>query len=632
LLALGSLLAEQTREGAAISTHVTDVLTRSEQMIETISATNRTLNTYMKSHRPADLAPLYVARLTIVDQARGLGRAVRSDPALAAAAAAFATYTLRGMDVMTTYANDLRQGNTAATNRINASPATRKLSVDLEHSKVVLDQLAEQQSRATLSARRVSARQTEALLLIIALAGIVLTALVTLLFGMRIVVRLRRLGDNARRLADGSPTVPDEGNDEIGELDRIYRVMADRIQDSSRQHDEVLAELRAERNVAGVLQQALLPQIAPIPGLRIDTAYATPAEGAQIGGDWFDVFALSDRLVGLSVGDVTGHGLRAAATMGFVRQAIRIVARLDTDPAAVMGRVNHVVCEESGSIVTAFFGVFDRESGRLRYALAGHGPPIVASADGAIALLEGEGMLLGLDDGTRFSAYEVRLAPGDGLVLYTDGIVEAERDYLKGMRDLEIAVRNEFRDPAANMADGIQRRIFNEAAPRDDSALLVLKILELASLPTHPQRTWSFDARDQGTAWRVKRELLAALAALGPSAPDPAVAEMVFGELLSNVVRHTPGAARVSFAVDDGHVVLSVADRGRPFPAGGGLNDGAPTPDGEAESGRGLFLVGALCRRIAIEPTADGKCLSAVLPVAEPERRDEGALSAPVGG
>jgi anti-sigma regulatory factor (Ser/Thr protein kinase) len=97
-------------------------------------------------------------------------------------------------------------------------------------------------------------------------------------------------------------------------------------------------------------------------------------------------------------------------------------------------------------------------------------------------------------------------------------------------------------------------------------------------------------------------------------------------------VRHTPGAARVSFAVDDGHVVLSVADRGRPFPAGGGLNDGVPTPDGEAENGRGLFLVGALCRRIAIEPTADGKCMSAVLPVAEPDVRNDGALSARAGG
>jgi len=266
----------------------------------------------------------------------------------------------------------------------------------------------------------------------------------------------------------------------------------------------------------------LLPEITPIAGLRLDTAYATPAEGAQIGGDWFDVFAISERLVGMSVGDVTGHGLRAAATMGFVRQAIRIVARLDTDPSAVMERVNHVVCEESGSIVTAFFGVFDRERGTLAYALAGHGPPIVATADGAISLLAGEGLLLGLDGGTRFATHVIELAPGDGLVLYTDGIVEAERDYLKGMRDLERAVRAEFHDPSGNMADGIQRRIFNEASPRDDSAVLVLKIVELAPTGDQPRREWSFDARDQRTAWRVKRELLSTLAALGPLASQVA--------------------------------------------------------------------------------------------------------------
>jgi serine phosphatase RsbU (regulator of sigma subunit)/anti-sigma regulatory factor (Ser/Thr protein kinase) len=589
-------------------------------MIETISSSNRMIYVYTKSRRAADLAPLYAARLTLDIQTRSFENALRGDPALAAAGAAYSNYSLQGMDVITTYAADMRRGDTAATSRIYASPATRQLSANLEHSKVVFDQLAERQSLQTLAARRTSAGRVETSILVIALGGIVLTMLVALLFGKRIVVRLHRLGDNASRLADGIPTIPDQGNDEIGELDRIYREMANRIQESAREHDQVLAELHAERNVANVLQQALMPEIAPIPGLRLDTAYATPAEGAQIGGDWFDVFAISDRLVGMSVGDVTGHGLRAAATMGFVRQAIRIVARLDTDPSAVMDRVNHVVCEESGSIVTAFFGVFDRERGSLAYALAGHGPPMVAAADGTISLLAGEGMLLGLERGTRFTTHVVELAPGDGLVLYTDGIVEAERDYLKGMRDLERAVRAEFRDPSVNMADGIQHRIFNEAAPRDDSAVLVVKIAELAPPASQPRREWSFDARDQGTAWRVKRELLNALAALGALAPEPAVAEMVFGELLSNVVRHTPGTARVFFTIENGHVVLSVEDRGRPFPTEGTVNDGHHRPDGDAESGRGLFLIGALCRRIAIAPTASGKCLSAVLPVANADR------------
>lgn len=606
LLAIGGWLTRQTQGSEAVGAHDTEVLKKSGHIIEALNAADRAAQAYQHSRRADDLAPLYAARLALADQARALDDAVRGDGTLATAGARYADEGRRGMEIIVAYAQALARGDAAGAARIDASPATRRLSLAIERDKAGFDQLAEQQTLDALAARRVRTRAIVRRLLAIALAGFALTLLVTLLFGMRIVRRLRRLGDNARRLADGIPTIPDRGNDEIGELDQIYRTMAERI--------------RAERNVASILQQALLPEIAPIPGLRLDTAYATPAEGTQIGGDWFDVFAISDRLVGLSVGDVTGHGLRASAMMGFVRQAIRIVARLDRDPAAVMGRVNHVVCGESGSIVTAFFGVYDRERGTLAYTLAGHAPPIVASADGTIGLLGGEGTLLGLDDDTRFTAHEVALAPGDGLVLYTDGIVEAERDYLKGMRDLENAVRAEFREPSANMADGIQRRIFNENAPRDDSAVLVLKILELTAPAAAERRRWCFDARDQETAWRSKRELLAALAALGPLAPDPAVAEMVFGELLSNVVQHTPGTARVSFDVVGGRVVLSVEDRGEPFAPGTNAQDAPPAPDGEAESGRGLFLIRTLCPHIAVEPAPGGKRLTAVLPPAENPR------------
>jgi anti-sigma regulatory factor (Ser/Thr protein kinase) len=631
LLALGSLLVEQTRQGAVLSARVADDLTRSEQMIETISHSNRIVQQYAKTKSPADYARLLDAGSTAIEQTRTFERAIARDPALAPIGRAYGRYTLAGMDVMKRYADAIRAGNMAAATALGAAPATRQLSMNLEHAKVQFDQAAQARSGEQLDARRDTARKTEAGLVVVALAGIAGTTLVALLFGMRIVARLRLLGDNARRLSEGLPTVPDTGNDEITELDRIYRTMADRIQASSEAHSEVMAELRRERDVASVLQQALLPEIPSIPGLRLDTAYATPAEGAQIGGDWFDVFPISERLIGLSVGDVTGHGLRAAATMGFVRQAIRIVARLGADPAAVMERVNHVVCEESGAIVTAFFGVFDNVTGALTYTLAGHGPPLVATPGGAISLLAGDGMLLGLDDATRFTPHERQLAPGDALILYTDGIVEAERDYLKGMRDLENAVRAEVADPAANMAEGIQHRIFNEAAPRDDSAVLVLKVLQL-DVPAGEDgpRAWHFDARDQRTAWSVKRALLSAFEELGPAAPDATIAEMVFGELLSNVVRHTPGSARISLDVSEGHAVLHVEDRGRPLPAGVRLNDGFETPDGNAESGRGLFLIGALCRRIVTEATSGGKRISVMLPRAVPEPRPS-ELAARVG-
>jgi anti-sigma regulatory factor (Ser/Thr protein kinase) len=200
-------------------------------------------------------------------------------------------------------------------------------------------------------------------------------------------------------------------------------------------------------------------------------------------------------------------------------------------------------------------------------------------------------------------------------VLYTDGIVEVERDYLKGMRDLEAAVGAEFREPSANIAEGIQKRTFAHRPPRDDSAVLVLAVTELTPDPALEYPVWRFDAREVLVGRRVKRELLAALGALGPLQPESIIAEMVFGELLSNVVRHTPGAACVSFTVEDGHVVLSVEDYGALYSIGGlGIHTGA-TPE-YAESGRGLFMIAALCERIRIEPTRSGKITTVVLPLA----------------
>jgi len=617
LLALATLLIRHTEEAGRAN----ELITQSQDLLETIGRANHAVQKYARSKNSEDLAPFFAARTQLPEEEGRLAGAVRADPVLRARGAAYARNLNRGLDVLNAYTQALRSGDGAATRAIAASAATQSVNADLESSQLAFDAAARLLLPGTQSERRATLVRLERALLVSALAGIILTVLVASLFGMGIVRRLRTLGDNARRLADGVRAVPVGGNDEITELDAIYRAMADRMQTSSRAHAETLEELERERNLATSLQQTLLPEIPGIGGLRIDTAYATPAQGAQIGGDWFDVFPLSDRLVGLSVGDVTGHGLQAVAAMGFLRQAIRIVARLDTNPATVMERVNRIVCDEKGSIASAFFGVYDRETGSLAYALAGHGAPLVFAIDGAGSALAGEGMLLGLDAGIAFSAYERRLEPGDTLVLYTDGIVEVERDYLKGMNDLEVAVRAELRrpSPSANLAEAIQQRIFSENAPRDDSALLLLNVIELAVADRAGHNVWHFDARNQVVARRVKRELLAALTALGPSAPDPALAEIVYGELMSNVVRHTPGSARIYFEVRDRGVVLCVQDRGAPFPAGGSLNGYAHAPDDGAESGRGIFIINSLCGKVRVEPAAGGKCTCVELPSAQAE-------------
>jgi len=142
----------------------------------------------------------------------------------------------------------------------------------------------------------------------------------------------------------------------------------------------------------------------------------------------------------------------------------------------------------------------------------------------------------------------------------------------------------------------------------------VVTFAERPAVSRAPAKAWDFDARREEAAHQVKTELLAALQALGPLAPDPIVAEIVFGELLSNAVQHTPGPVRVHFDVRGGHVVLAVEDRDPSFPVNGELTAHPGPPGWDAESGRGLFLISSLCRHVAVEPTRDGKCTIVVLP------------------
>ena len=607
LVALSGLLVKQTEAGNAVNQQLAESLELSDTMSRDVSTAIRSAQDYIASKHPKDLAPYYTVRATLPQEAQRFEASLRGIPALQKPGTAYAETSVKVIEVLGRFLDAYRTGGSAAARRIARQPATRRLGPDFQNSKIAFDQAAQPRALQHLAASRSSLQRLEFVLVGSALVGLVLTLFVTLLYAVRIVKRLGMLGDNARRLAFGVPTLPVPGNDEIAELDRIYREMGERIQTT-------LIALRHERDTTSLLQQALLPEIPAIAGLHVASAYATPSAGSAIGGDWFDVFVLDDRLVGLSVGDVTGHGLRAAAVMGFVRQAIRIVARRESDPARVMEHVNEVLCyDEREILVTAFFAVLDRETRELTYTLAGHGAPLVANGRGDVAQLGGEGMLLGLDPATRYRSYTHALKRGDGLVLYTDGIVEVERDYLAGMIELENAVRDEFRNPSANPAEGIQARILRERTPRDDAALLVVALADRAPHDGATDHAWVFDARHQQAAHKVKAELMAALKALGPLAPDPTVAEIVFGELLSNVVQHTPGPARVRFAVQDGHVVLAVEDRDRSLPRDGQLSADPSPPAWDAENGRGLLIIRSLCERVAVEPTRDGKCTTVVL-------------------
>ena len=598
LLALALLLQDRTIKTAAWSQHSEEILTQAETISKTVGAANEAVVQYAAKRNPASLRAHDAAERRLRSELRNLQTLVGDEPAQRVRAQHLALVTASAMQIIDQYLDMVERRDAAGLRALQSSPRIRTVGTALQNAFAAFNDSQRALMIARSNAVRKDVQGLGLALIVTSVAGILVSLLVSARFGLSIVRRLEMLADNARRLAVDEPTQPLEGTDEIAALDRVYHQMTRRIQ--------------REHHVASTLQRVLLPQDLPkIPGLRIDTAYVPAAKGAEVGGDWYDVFAVSDRHICIGVGDVAGHGLRAASVMGTARLAIRTAARIENDPSAILDHVNRVLCaDEPDVVVTAFLGMLDLADGTLTYAIAGHPAPVHVRPGGVADFLPGGGLLLGLDPHAAFERFEARIGEGSAIVLYTDGIVEVERDYFKGLADLLQAVRVESSSSAENIAEAVQRRIFARSQPRDDCALLFLGVTALGAAALAPmRRTWTIDAREESASRRIKRALLWHLGEIASTGSDFDAVELIFGELIGNVARHTPGRAEISLSYEDGSAILRISDNGSPFAPPGNA------PDVLAEGGRGLFLVRAMARELRIEHNDAGNHVSAVLPV-----------------
>lgn len=239
------------------------------------------------------------------------------------------------------------------------------------------------------------------------------------------------------------------------------------------QHAQIYARVH---HVATALQEAALPRSLPaVPGVSFDAVYRPGKIEAQIGGDWYDAFALPDGRVVISIGDVLGSGLDAAIAMTKIRQTIRTAALGDPDPAAILDVADVALrLDDPEKLATAVVGLYDPVTRALTCVAAGHPAPLMRGADGTVCepFLE-RGLPLGLRTGERAASHTIVLAPGAFLVFYTDGLIESTRDLIEGERRLHAALT----DPAAcggpRPAETIYRTVLFDGA-HDDVAVLTL--------------------------------------------------------------------------------------------------------------------------------------------------------------
>jgi PAS domain S-box-containing protein len=238
-------------------------------------------------------------------------------------------------------------------------------------------------------------------------------------------------------------------------------------------HDQHV-QLESTQRIADAFQQAQLPHELPqSPNLTFDATYLAAEDVAQVGGDWYDVFALDDRRFIFSLGDVTGHGVEAAVVMSRVRQAIFALASLEHDPAAILEKANHVLRIQGDQTVTALCGLIDAPTGEIAYASAGHPPALIVDRAGQIRELTSGSPPLGVSERFTIAPQHDRLRTGEMLVCYTDGIVENDRDLLRGEQELR-AVLTSLGD-TDEPADEIRRRVLHGRRGRDDVAILTIR-------------------------------------------------------------------------------------------------------------------------------------------------------------
>ncbi|WP_328888974.1 SpoIIE family protein phosphatase [Streptomyces sp. NBC_00316] len=367
-----------------------------------------------------------------------------------------------------------------------------------------------------------------------------------------------------------------------------------------------------QQSAALTLQRSLLPSAASdLPAVEVACRYLPASGEPGIGGDWFDVIPLSGARVALVVGDVVGHGIHAAASMGRLRAAVRTLATLDLEPDEVVARLDDLVSLLATELeantdgnrsaieqmigATCVYAVYDPVSRHCSLARAGHPAPVMTTPDGRVTVLDlPAGPPLGLG-GLPFETCDLDLPEGSLLTLYTNGLLAARNgDIDVALEHLHEGLTNST-DPLDSTCHAVVEALLpKEHVPTDDIALLIART---RVLPPENVATWQLPL--EATAAARARQLTTAKLTEWGLTELAFTTELVASELVTNTFRYAAGP--VTLRLIRTHCLMcEVSDTSHTSPH---LRRALSTDEG----GRGLFLVAQLTERWGTRYTHDGK-------------------------
>ncbi|MCX5610905.1 MULTISPECIES: SpoIIE family protein phosphatase/ATP-binding protein [unclassified Streptomyces] len=358
-----------------------------------------------------------------------------------------------------------------------------------------------------------------------------------------------------------------------------------------------------EHNMAVTLQRSLLPRGVPEQS-AVEVAHRYLAAQAGVGGDWFDVIPLPGARVALVVGDVVGHGLHAAATMGRLRTAVYNFSTLDLPPDELLSHLDELVThidtddQEWQGITgaTCLCAIYDPVSGQVTAATAGHPGPALVRPDGTVSFPEVPvSPPLGLGEGLPMETMTLTLPEGSRLALFTDGLIEnRDRDPDAGLAALRAALAGPARTPEETCTAVIEAML--PARPSDDVALLVARTRRL-----DPERIAEWDVPPDPAAVSPLRAACARRLADWGLEDIVFTTELILSELITNAIRYGTEPIRVRLLYDRS-LVCEVSD-------GSSTSPHVRRAEATDEGGRGLFLVAQFAERWGTRYTARGKII-----------------------